>query len=157
MLLLKKLYIRTVNFSCASSMLTHSLLIYLLKRSVIYVPICFLIMRISQRVQRNLSLRTFCLWLLRNCILCLMVFLINKRRSGHGFASWTFYGKFFLVILCLNSAFHNYFNTCHTNVSFSYEQENVEVSRVKEKFVTTVYRAPTSGGVYTHFKVSWRN
>ena len=67
---------------------------------------------------------------------------------------WPIFSCHFMKSNCLNSAFHNYFNTCHTKVSFSYEQENVEVSRVKEKFVTTVYRAPTFGGVYTHFEVS---
>ena len=67
---------------------------------------------------------------------------------------WQIFSCHFMKSNCLNSAFHNFFNTCHTNVSFSYEQENVEVFRVKEKFVTTVYRAPTFGGVYTHFEVS---
>ena len=44
-------------------------------------------------------------------------------------------------------------------MSFSFEQEkngklsflDVEVSREKGKFVTTVYRKPTFSGVYTHF------
>ena len=58
------------------------------------------------------------------------------------------------------SKFYNYFNTCHPNMSFSFEQEkngklsflDIEVSREKGKFVTTVYRKPTFSGVYTHFE-----
>ena len=60
----------------------------------------------------------------------------------------------------LLSKFRNYFNTCHPNMSFSFEQEkngkltflDVEVSREKGKFVKTVYRKPTFSGVYTHFE-----
>ena len=45
-------------------------------------------------------------------------------------------------------------------MSFSFEQEkngklsflDIEVSREKRKFVTTVYRKPTFSGVYTHFE-----
>ena len=45
-------------------------------------------------------------------------------------------------------------------MSFSFEQEkngmfsflDVEVSREKGKFVTTIYRKPTFSGVYTHFE-----
>ena len=56
--------------------------------------------------------------------------------------------------------FRNYFHTCHSNMSFSFEQEkngklsflDIEVSREKGKFVTTVYRKPTFSGVYTHFE-----
>ena len=56
--------------------------------------------------------------------------------------------------------FRDYFNTRHPNMSFSFEQEkngklsflDVEVSREKGKFVTTVYRKPTFSGVYTHFE-----
>ena len=58
------------------------------------------------------------------------------------------------------SKFRNYFNTCHPNMSFSFEQEkngklsflDIEVSREKGKFVTTVYRKPTFSAVYTHFE-----
>ena len=58
------------------------------------------------------------------------------------------------------SKFRNYFNTCHPNMSFSFEQKkngklsflDIEVSREKRKFVTTVYRKPTFSGVYTHFE-----
>ena len=46
LLLLKKLYIRRVNFSWAALMLIRSSLIYLLKRPLIYVPICFIVMSI---------------------------------------------------------------------------------------------------------------
>ena len=57
------------------------------------------------------------------------------------------------------SKFHAYLNTCHPNMSFSFEQESnhklsfldVEVSRQQGKFVTSVYRKPTFSGVYTHF------
>ena len=45
-------------------------------------------------------------------------------------------------------------------ISFTFEQEkngklsflDIEVSREKGKFVTTVYRKPTFSGVYTHFE-----
>ena len=55
------------------------------------------------------------------------------------------------------SKFGDYFNKCHQNMSFSFEQEkdgkssflDVEVSR---HFVTTVYGKPTFSGVYTHFE-----
>ena len=58
------------------------------------------------------------------------------------------------------SKFRDYFNTCHQNMSFSFEQEkdgklfflDVEVSRQEDHFVTTVYRKPTFSGVYTHFE-----
>ena len=58
------------------------------------------------------------------------------------------------------SKYRDYFNTRHPNMSFSFEQEkngklsflDVEVSREKGKFVTTVYRKPTFSGVYTHFE-----
>ena len=57
------------------------------------------------------------------------------------------------------SKFHAHLNTCHPNMSFSFEQEingkllflDVEVSQQQGKFVTTVYRKPTVSGVYTHF------
>ena len=57
------------------------------------------------------------------------------------------------------SKFHAYLNTCHTNLSFSFEQEindklsflDVEVTRQQGKFVTIVYRTITFSGVYTHF------
>ena len=55
--------------------------------------------------------------------------------------------------------FRDYFNKCHPNMSFTFEQEkngklsflDVEVSHQGNKFVTTVYRKPTFSGVYTHF------
>ena len=55
--------------------------------------------------------------------------------------------------------FHACFNTCHPNMSFSFEQEvngklsflDVEVSRQQGNFVTTGYRKSTFSGVYTHF------
>ena len=56
------------------------------------------------------------------------------------------------------SKFRVYLNTCHSNMSFSFEQEingklsflNVDVSRQQDKFVATVYGKPTFSGVYTH-------
>ena len=56
--------------------------------------------------------------------------------------------------------FRNYFNSCHPNMSFSFEKEkngkmpflDVEISRENCNFVTTVYRKPTFSGVYTHFE-----
>ena len=58
------------------------------------------------------------------------------------------------------SKVRNCFNTCHPNMSFSFEQEkngklsflDTKVSREKGKFLTTVYRKPTFSGVYTHFE-----
>ena len=57
------------------------------------------------------------------------------------------------------SKFHAYLNTCHPNMSFSFEPEvngkfsflEVEVSRQLGKFVTRVCKKPTFSGVYTHF------
>ena len=56
--------------------------------------------------------------------------------------------------------FRHYFNTCHRNMFFSFEQEkngklsflDIEVSREKKQFITTVYRKPTFSGVYTYFE-----
>ena len=53
------------------------------------------------------------------------------------------------------SKFQTYLNTCHPNMSFSFEQEindklsflDVEVFRQQGKFVTTVYRKPTFNGI----------
>ena len=58
------------------------------------------------------------------------------------------------------SKFRDYFNTCHQNMSFSFEREkdgklsflDVNVSRQEGHFVTTVYRKPTLSGVYMHFE-----
>ena len=58
------------------------------------------------------------------------------------------------------SQFRDYFNTCHSNMPFFFKQEkngklsflDVEVSREKENFVTTVYRKTTFNGKYTHFE-----
>ena len=55
--------------------------------------------------------------------------------------------------------FRDYFNKCHPNINFTFEQEkngklsflDVEVSRDRNTFVTSVYRKPTFSGVYTHF------
>ena len=56
--------------------------------------------------------------------------------------------------------FHNYFKSCHRNMSFSFEKEinvkmsflDVEIFQENDKFVTTVYRKPTFSGVCTHFE-----
>ena len=58
------------------------------------------------------------------------------------------------------SKFRDYSDTCHQNMSFSFEQEkdcklsflDVEVSRQEGRFVKTVYRKPTFSDVYTHFE-----
>ena len=64
-----------------------------------------------------------------------------------------FYRRYVDDIFVLNesteylSKFHAYLNTCHPNISFSFQQEingmllllDVEVSRQQGKFVTTVY------------------
>ena len=55
--------------------------------------------------------------------------------------------------------FGDYFNKCHPNINFTFEQEengkfsflDVEVSRDGNTFVTSVYCKPTFSGVYTHF------
>ena len=57
------------------------------------------------------------------------------------------------------SKFHAYLNTCHPNMSFSFEQEingkllflEVEVCRQQGMLVIIVYRKPTFSGVYNHF------
>ena len=58
-----------------------------------------------------------------------------------------------------HSQFRNYFNTCHSNISFSLEQEkegklsflDIELSQEKGKFVTAVCRKTTFSGLYTDF------
>ena len=58
------------------------------------------------------------------------------------------------------SKFGDYFNACHQNMSFSFEQEkdgklsflDVEVSRQEGHFVTTAYGKPFFSGAYTHFE-----
>ena len=55
--------------------------------------------------------------------------------------------------------FRDYFNKCHPNMYFTFEQEkngkvcflDVEVSRDGNTFATSVYHKPTFSGVYTHF------
>ena len=69
------------------------------------------------------------------------------------------------IFILFKSAEHllklrDYFNTCHQNMSFSFEREKdgklsfleVEVSHHKGHFATTVNRKPTFSGVYTHFE-----
>ena len=54
--------------------------------------------------------------------------------------------------------FQSYLNSCHVNLSFTIETEqnnkiflDLNVIHEQGKFVTSVYRKPTSSGVYTHF------
>ena len=55
--------------------------------------------------------------------------------------------------------FRDYFNKCHPNMNFTFEQEkngklsflDVDVSRDGNTFVTSVSRKPTFSGVYSHF------
>ena len=57
------------------------------------------------------------------------------------------------------SKFHAYFNTCHPDFFFTFEQQvngkfsfpEVEVSPQQGKFVTTVHRKSNFSGVYTYF------
>ena len=55
--------------------------------------------------------------------------------------------------------FRNYFNTCHPNMSFSFEEQkngkmsfDVQISRENGKFLTKVYHKPTFSGFYTQFE-----
>ena len=53
----------------------------------------------------------------------------------------------------------NYFNSCHENIKFTCEKEtnnklsflDIEISRDKNQFITSVYRKPTFSGVFSHF------
>ena len=55
--------------------------------------------------------------------------------------------------------FLNYFNSCHKNIKFTSEKEtnnklsflDIEISRDKNQFITSVYRKPTFSGVFSHF------
>ena len=55
--------------------------------------------------------------------------------------------------------FRDYFNKCHPNMNFTFEQEkngklsflDAEVLRDGNTFATSVYRKPTFSGVYIHF------
>ena len=59
--------------------------------------------------------------------------------------------------------FLNYFNSCHKNVKFTSEKEtnnklsflDIEISRDKNQFITSVYRKPTFSGVFSHLIVSF--
>ena len=81
-----------------------------------------------------------------------------------------FYRRYVDIFVLIESAehlskSHAYLNTCHPNMSFSYEQEvngklaflDVEVFWKQGKFVTTVYRKPTFIGVCTHFDSIFAN
>ena len=55
--------------------------------------------------------------------------------------------------------FLNYFNSCNKNIKFTFEKEtsnklsflNIEISRDKNQFITSVYCKPTFSGVFSHF------
>ena len=55
--------------------------------------------------------------------------------------------------------FHKYLNSRHENMTFTYEVEqnkclpflDVLVTRVNDKFSTSLYRKPTFSGLYTNF------
>ena len=84
------------------------------------------------------------------------------RRSLKWKWKWKYVDDIFVLFESAEhlSKFRDYFNTRHSNMSFSFEPEkngklsflDVEVSREKGKFVTTVYRKPTFSDVYTHFE-----
>ena len=103
-------------------------------------------------------MRTFYPWLPRNRILCLTIFFTNKRleQCPNKFQP-VFYRRYVDDIFVSFestehlSKFHVYLNTCHPNMTFSFQQEingklpflDVEVSRQQGKFATTVCRKPT--------------
>ena len=55
--------------------------------------------------------------------------------------------------------FLNYFNTCHENIKFTSEKEtnnklsflDIEISRDKNQFITSVYHKPTFSRVFSNF------
>ena len=55
--------------------------------------------------------------------------------------------------------FLNYFNSCHENLKFTSEKETnnklsfleIEISRYKNQFITSVYRKPTFSGAFSDF------
>ena len=55
--------------------------------------------------------------------------------------------------------FLNYFNSCHENIKFTSQKEtnnklsflDIEISREKNQFITSVYRKPTLSGAFSHF------
>ena len=55
--------------------------------------------------------------------------------------------------------FLNYFNSSHENIKFTSEKEtnnklcflDIEISRHKNQFITSVYRKPTFSGVFSNF------
>ena len=55
--------------------------------------------------------------------------------------------------------FLNYINSCHENIKFTSEKEtnnklsflDIEISRDKNQFITSVYCKPTFSGVFSHF------
>ena len=128
----------TINFSWAASMLTHSLHTNIPLEETINICTNLLVAGYS-RIVIHIQ---FSVW--------------TKGWRSHGMTSWTYYSKCFFSISevrwleeCpkeFKPVFHDYFNTCHPNMSFSYGQEKngkllflvVEVSREKGKFVTNV-------------------
>ena len=68
------------------------------------------------------------------------------------------------ILVLSNSAehlkrFHRYLNSRYLNIPFTIENEKdnrmsfleVNIIREKDKFTTSVYRQPTSSGIYIHF------
>ena len=55
--------------------------------------------------------------------------------------------------------FLNFFNSCHGSIKFTSEKEtknklfflDIEISRDKSQFVTSVYQKPAFSGVFSHF------
>ena len=55
--------------------------------------------------------------------------------------------------------FLNYINSCHENIKFTSEKEtnnklsflDIEISRDKNQFITSVYHKPTFSGVFSNF------
>ena len=49
-------------------------------------------------------------------------------------------------------SFLNYFNSCHENIQFTSEKEtNIDISRDKNQFITSVYCKPIFSGVFSQF------
>ena len=85
----------------------------------------------------------------------------SAQRNLNQFFLWRYDDDIFVLVESAEhfSKFFDYFNTCHPNMSFSFEQEkngklsflDIEVSWEKGKSVTTIYRKPTFSGVFWMF------
>ena len=69
-----------------------------------------------------------------------------------------------IFVLCrkeehLKKLFLNYFNSCHGKIKLTSKKEtnnklsflDIEISRDKNQFITSVYRKPTFSGVFSYF------